>query len=81
MENINQKSEKIELAELANTLTELDSKENGGRGVSCVKTIIMYLQRGDIESVKAVMLNEGDKIRNYPEIETMLKGYFKHPSQ
>ena len=81
METLNSNPDKPTLDELANTLTELDSKENGGRGVSCVKTIIMYLQRGDIESVKAVMLNEGDKIRNYPEIETMLKEYFKHPSQ
>lgn len=76
MENINPKSDKIELDELASVLTDLNSKQNEGRGVSCVRAIILSLERGDVEGAKAILSNEGDKIRNYPEIESILKEYF-----
>lgn len=69
-------------------LSELKEKEkiqNQGRGVSCIRTLISYLEKGDIESAKAVFVNEGDKIANYPELETILenilglKGRYKTP--
>lgn len=58
-------------------IEELKAKEkiqNNGRGVSCIRTLIHYLERGDMESAKAVFVNEGDKIANYPELETILEG-------
>jgi hypothetical protein len=63
-----------------NDLTEkleiLNAEANSGRGVSCVKDIIMYLKRGDTNSAKAVYRNEGDKIRCYPEIQRVIENSF-----
>ena len=66
-------------------LKKEESIQNNGRGVSCVRTIIHYLEQDDIESAKACFTNEGDKIANYPELETILenllgmKGRYKRP--
>lgn len=53
-------------------LSDLESKQNDGRGVSCVRSIIAYLKRGDLESARTVADIDHDKIRNYPEIEVHL---------
>lgn len=50
----------------------LQATYNGGRGVSCVKSIIIYLRRGDNASALSTALNEFDKIRRYPKIVEML---------
>lgn len=58
---------------LAAELNALQSCQNDGRGVSCVKSIVAYLQRNDLTAAKAVVNNEGDKIASYPEIEAVLQ--------
>jgi len=73
MENQESKKEKNHIEILANRLEELQSTKNEGRGVSCVQTLIVYLRRGDIDSAKAVYLNKGDKIRNYPDIKELIE--------
>lgn len=55
------------------TLRALESKQNDGRGVSCVRSVITYLERGDLESAQAVANTDHDKIRNYPEIANFLR--------
>jgi hypothetical protein len=65
--------EKSSIEVLADNLDKLQASKNDGRGISCVRTLVMYLRRGDIESAKAVCLNEGDKIRNYPDIKELLE--------
>lgn len=64
--------EQIELSEtleaLAEELQALQAEENGGRGISCVQTVLLYLRRGDPENAAAVLFNEWGKIRNYPRI-------------
>ena len=55
-----------------NELKELEQKQNDDRGVSCVKSIIICLERGDTETAKVVYLNEWDKIRQYPDIQDWL---------
>lgn len=72
IESPESKKEKSPAEILADKLDELQSTKNEGRGVSCVRTLIAYLRRGDIDSAKAVCFNEGDKIRNYPDIEEVL---------
>lgn len=67
--------------DLADQLDKLQKNENEGRGVSCVKTIILYLKRGEIDTAKAVCNNEGDKISNYEEIKQFLiSSLFKNES-
>jgi len=76
--------EKEKLNKWADTLDQLQSKENGGRGVSCVRTIITVLRQNDLGGARAVCFNEGDKIRSYPEIrqfvvEELFAGAEEHP--
>jgi hypothetical protein len=59
--------------QMADQLDELQSVANNGRGVSCVRTVITYLRRGDFDSAKAVIETEHDKIENYPEIVQVLE--------
>jgi hypothetical protein len=73
MEKIEFKNSAIEqYKEFADQLDVLQKKENEGRGVSCVRTIIACLNNGDIESAKAVCVNEGDKIERYDDIKKFL---------
>ncbi len=60
----------------ATTLELLQTKENDGRGIYAVRSIVHYLREGDLESAKAVRMNEGDKTRNYPRIEAELLTIF-----
>jgi len=57
-------------------LNNLQSKENNGRGVSCINSIISCLVREDIEAAKRVYQSEGDKIAQYPEIQKWMLDNF-----
>lgn len=61
-----------EAAALAENLYEMQKPLNGGRGVSAVRQVAQSLVGGDIEAARAVYDNDGDKIRNYPEIDSLL---------
>ncbi len=54
---------------LAAKLQELQAQENYGIGVSCVRSISLYLERGDYQSACAVRQNDGKKIASYPALE------------
>ena len=73
MKNPETKQEKNPMEVLADSLDVLQAEKNDRRGISCVRTLIVYLRRGDIDGAKAVYLNESDKIRNYPDIKEMLE--------
>jgi hypothetical protein len=60
-------------ANLADKLDELQVSKNDGRGVSCVRGIIFELRRGNVDSAKAICNNEGDKLRNYPDIVKLIE--------
>ena len=47
-----------------------------GGGSSCVKAIIQYLRLGEQETALVVRRNEGDKTRQYPDIEEHLHRMF-----
>ena len=71
--SVDQQLELIEdLAGFANELDTLQRVENDGRGVSCVRTLLVYLRRGDLQSARAVINNEFDKIRNYPALKAKI---------
>lgn len=55
--------------EAADMLDSLQARQNNGRGVTCVRSIVHYLRNNDFDSAKAVWSNDGDKIRQYPEVE------------
>lgn len=54
--------------EIARRLFDLQKDQNDGRGVSCVRSIVWYIEHDDFESAKAVANTDFDKIRRYPEI-------------
>lgn len=57
-------------------LQRLERSVNGKMGVSCVRSILFYLQHGDFESAQTVRRIEGDKTRQYPELESVLRRIF-----
>ena len=61
---------------VADELDALQASKNEGRGVSCVRTMVMYLRMGNITSAIAVRMIEGDKTRSYPDIEKYLNEVF-----
>ncbi len=67
--------QKLTFAEIANRLEVLQQNENNGRGVSCVKEVIVWLRRGDFEKAKLMATHDHDKIANYPEIERIMETY------
>ena len=61
---------------VADELDALQAPKNDGRGISCVRTIVMYLRMGNITSAMAVRKIEGDKTRSYPDVEKYLDEVF-----
>ncbi|MBI2035782.1 MAG: hypothetical protein HYT12_03850 [Candidatus Liptonbacteria bacterium] len=49
---------------LADKLNALQKVKNDGRGMNCVRAIVLELLRGDIGSAKAIAWNEQDKIND-----------------
>ncbi len=58
--------------ELVEELERLEATKNGGRGVSCVRDIIMFLQLDRIEDARAICNWDRDKIRSYQDIARLL---------
>ncbi len=58
------------------TLDLLQANQNGGRGVSHIKTIIIFLRREEYDKAANVYQIEGDKTRAYPQIKEMLTKMF-----
>jgi len=61
-----------QLTALAGELDALQSVENDGRGIVCVKEIVLRLRQGNQDGAMTVRQNESDKIRQYPAIEAFL---------
>lgn len=57
-------------------LKQLEASQNDGRGVRCVKTMIAYLELGQVEVAHRVFLTDRDKLRQYPELYIHLKEIF-----
>lgn len=57
-------------------LKTLEAKQNSGRGVSCVRSIISHIENNKNDEALACCFNENDKIRNYPDIKAELEKLF-----
>ena len=62
--------------DLVNDLDTLQAKENKGRGISCVKSVVDLMKRGELILARTVRQTEGDKTRSYPEVEALLYRIF-----
>ena len=51
---------------ISEDLKFLQTQCNNGRGLSCVDTMIMYLDADYFHTAKVVATNEWDKISGYP---------------
>jgi len=58
--------------ELIDKLDELQTSKNEGRGISCVQDIVHYLCKGNIKEAKAIWSWDGDKIRQYSDVDLFL---------
>jgi hypothetical protein len=54
-------------------LRRISGVENNGRGISCVRSMLQYLDRDDIETARIIFGNEGDKVRQYPKVDVLLR--------
>ena len=59
--------------EILKELKNAESLTNDGRGVSCVREVIFFLERGDLGSAEEVAYTESDKISSYPNLKTVLR--------
>lgn len=57
----------IDLLLLISQVRILNSRINGGRGASVLRSVITHLERDDFESAKAVLLTDRDKLWQYDE--------------
>lgn len=69
-------NKKMSPERLADILDKLQAPQNNGRGVSCIRSMITWLRRGDYRSARAVSSNEYDKIRGYPDIQLVIDHEF-----
>ena len=58
---------------LADKLDELQGQAYDGRGISCVRTVVHSLRRGDLSGARACINNESDKIRSHKEVVAVLE--------
>lgn len=59
--------------ELAYSLDKLQSTKNSGKGISCVQTIISFLNRAQLNLAINVYNVDGDKICGiYPDVDKMI---------
>lgn len=58
---------------LADKLDELQGQAYDGRGISCVRTVVHCLRRGDLSGARACINNESDKIRSHKDIVDVLE--------
>jgi len=52
-----------------NELDNMQKKYNGGNGICCVKTIILYLKKGKIEQAKQAYTYDNDKLSTYYDVK------------
>ena len=65
-----------EMEQAATLLDELQQKENNGRGITHIRTIITFLRRGDFDLAVNTYQIEGDKTRAYPTLVKALRDIF-----
>lgn len=63
-------------AKLSRDLKLLQSSCNGGRGLNCVETMIMYLDANDFHHAQIVAFNEFDKISKYADLSKYIERSF-----
>ena len=62
-----------EMLFIAEKLENLEKEKNNGRGIQCVKTVITCLKKEKLDTAKAVVSNEWDKISSYDDIAILPK--------
>lgn len=61
---------------LVDELDALQSQQNDGRGISCVRAMITLCRQKQYTKAKWVRQTEGDKTQAYPEVEALLTRLF-----
>ena len=57
----------------ADKLQLLQGYENEGRGINCVRQLVVELRAERMVSAAAIASNEWDKISSYPKVAQMIK--------
>lgn len=69
----NNNSSTIDAKALALELFAIQAQHNNGRGISCVRGVCSELERGQIDSARAIVNTDSDKMRSYPDVVAVLK--------
>ena len=72
-ESFENEKKKLSPEELVNELDRLQQEKNDGRGVTIIRSVITCLRNGRIREAQLGASWDHDKIRNYPDIEALLK--------
>lgn len=56
-------------------IRQMESEQNEGRGVSCVRGMISSVDQGDIAGAKVWFTTDHDKLRQYPQLKQALGNY------
>ena len=64
------------MLEEAHRLDDAQAKENDGRGVQCVKAMVLRLFQNEYSWAQSIRRIEGDKTRAYPKLEKVLTEIF-----
>ena len=72
-ESFENEKKKSSIEELVNELDRLQQEKNDGRGITVIRSIISWLRQGEILRAQLEASHDHDKIRNYPDIEALLK--------
>lgn len=65
-------SEEIDYMYIGETIDSINDGLNNGRGISAIRDVSYALKAGEVESAKATIKNEWDKISSYPEVADYL---------
>jgi len=66
---------------LADKLDALQASKNDGRGVDCVKALIMYLRKGMIRAAKSTCFSESDKFTFLDDIQSIINNELYEPEE
>ena len=72
-ESFENKKEKMPIEALINELDRLQREKNNGRGITIILSVIAWLKQGKILEAQLEASHDHDKIRNYPDIESLLR--------
>jgi hypothetical protein len=68
MEKTPENNQIAEMLGIADALDTMQASKNEGRGVACVRAVVLWLRKSDLSNARLAAEHDRDKIRSYPDI-------------